>query len=110
MQGSNDTFAKLVEWVQKNDTNTDEAYPQVIGSIIDIQNYIEYTAIQMYTGNTDTLNVKRYRNSNEMANGDGCCSISTGLSMRIPIRCAVGSPQAAWAMDCARTIRCSSPV
>ena len=63
MQGSNDTFAKLVEWVQKNDTNTDEAY-QVIGSIIDIQNYIEYMAIQMYTGNTDTLNVKRYRNSN----------------------------------------------
>ena len=43
--------------------NTAAAY-QVLDSAIDIQNYIEYMAIQMFTGNTDTLNVKRYRNAN----------------------------------------------
>lgn len=63
MQGSNETFEKLVAWAKKTNTNTDEAYA-IIDSQIDIQNYIEYMAIQMYTGNTDTLNVKRYRNSN----------------------------------------------
>ena len=61
MQGSNETFAALVTWVKNNNTNTDEAY-EYIGQRIDIRNYIEYMAVEMYTGNTDTLNVKRYRN------------------------------------------------
>ena len=61
MQGSNQTMAKLLEWVKSHDMNTDEAW-QVLDSAIDIQNYIEYMAVEMYTGNTDTLNVKRYRN------------------------------------------------
>ena len=63
MQGSNETFEALLEWVKANDMNTAAAY-QVLDSAIDIQNYIEYMAIQMFTGNTDTLNVKRYRNAN----------------------------------------------
>ena len=62
-QGSNATFEELLNWVKTNNTNTDEAY-QHIASVIDIQNYIEYMAIEIYTGNTDTLNVKRYRNRN----------------------------------------------
>ena len=61
MQGSNETFAELVTWVKNHNTNTDEAY-EYIGQRIDIRNYIEYMAVEMYTGNTDTLNVKRYRN------------------------------------------------
>ena len=60
MQGSNDTMVQLLDYVKSHDMTTDEAY-QVLDSAIDIQNYIEYLAIQMYTGNTDTLNVKRYR-------------------------------------------------
>ena len=63
MQGSNETMEKLLEWVKKNNTNTDAALER-IGSVIDIQNYIEYMAAEMYSGNTDTLNVKRYRNKN----------------------------------------------
>ena len=62
MQGSNETMAQLLDWIKRNNTNTDEAL-EAIGSVIDIQNYIEYMAIEMYTGNTDTLNVKRYRNA-----------------------------------------------
>jgi len=61
MQGSNETMVQLLEYVKSHDMNTDEAY-QVLDSAIDIQNYIEYMAVEMYTGNTDTLNVKRYRN------------------------------------------------
>ena len=61
MQGSNETMAKLLEYVKSHDMNTAEAY-EVLDSAIDIQNYIEYMAVEMYTGNTDTLNVKRYRN------------------------------------------------
>ncbi len=61
MQGSNDTMVQLLDYVKHHDMNTDEAY-RVLDSAIDIQNYIEYMAVEMYTGNTDTLNVKRYRN------------------------------------------------
>jgi len=63
MQGSDDTFQALLTWVKNNDTSTDEAY-EVIGSVIDIDNYIAYMALEIFTGNTDTLNVKRYRNPN----------------------------------------------
>lgn len=61
MQGSNETMEKLLKWVKSHDMNTDQAW-SVINRAIDVQNYIEYMAVEMYTGNTDTLNVKRYRN------------------------------------------------
>ena len=64
MQGSNETMAALLEWIKahKNDMNTTEAY-QKLDENIDIQNYLEYMTFEMYSGNTDTLNVKRYRNA-----------------------------------------------
>ena len=61
MQGSNESMVQLLDYVTSHDMNTAEAY-QVLDNAIDIQNYIEYMAVEMYTGNTDTLNVKRYRN------------------------------------------------
>lgn len=63
LQGSNETFAALLAAVKKADPTSADFYTNV-GKYIDIQNYIEYMAIQIFTGNTDTLNVKRYRNSN----------------------------------------------
>ena len=63
MQGSNDTFEALLKYVKSADPTTDEFYSN-LDSAIDIQNYIEYMAIEIFTGNTDTLNVKRYRNPN----------------------------------------------
>ena len=62
-KGSNETFVELLSYLTGCDTNTDEAY-QVIDSAIDIQNYIEYMAIEIFSGNTDPSNVKRYRNAN----------------------------------------------
>ena len=66
MQGSDDTYQALLKWVKNNDMTTDEAY-EVISTVIDVDNYIAYMAVEIFTGNTDTLNVKRYRNPN----GDG---------------------------------------
>ena len=63
MQGSNDTFAALLTYCKSADCTSDAFY-QRLDATIDIQNYIEYMAIEMYTGNTDLLNVKRYRNPN----------------------------------------------
>lgn len=60
-QGSNDDFEALLQWIKSNDTTTDAAY-EYIGSQIDIQNFIEYMSLQIFVGNTDTLNVRRYRN------------------------------------------------
>ena len=61
MQGSNESFERLLEYVKENDMSTQEAY-DYLDSCIDIQNYIEYMSLQIFTANTDTLNVKRYRN------------------------------------------------
>lgn len=62
MQGSNKSFEEMLSWIKSHDTNTDEAY-EYISSVIDIQNYKEYMAIEIFVGNGDTLNVKRYRNA-----------------------------------------------
>ena len=63
MHGSNDTFAELLEAVKQADPTAPDFYANV-GRYIDIRNYMEYMAVQIFTGNTDTLNVKRYRNAN----------------------------------------------
>ena len=60
-QGSNQTWEEMLEWLKTHDVTTREAY-DYIDARIDIQNYIEYMAVQIFVGNGDTLNVKRYRN------------------------------------------------
>ncbi len=61
-EGSNASMEELLDWIKKNDTSTQAAY-DYIAERIDIQNYIEYMAMEIYSGNGDTLNVKRYRNA-----------------------------------------------
>ncbi len=62
-QGSNETFAALLSWVKETDPTDDDFYA-TLDQTIDIQNYIEYMAIEIFVGNGVTLIVKRYRNSN----------------------------------------------
>ena len=66
MQGSNETFDRMISWIKENKDkcNTAEFYDH-IASVIDIQNYMEYMAIEIFVGNGDTLNVKRYRNAKD---------------------------------------------
>ncbi len=63
LQGSDQTYLDLTDYLANHNPNTQEAYER-IDSAIDIQNYIEFMTLQIYTGNTDTLNIKRYRNPN----------------------------------------------
>lgn len=67
MQGSNETYAKMLAWVKENGVKDDAALAAV-EKVIDVDNFIEYMCLEIFTGNTDTLNVKRYRSSTE---GDG---------------------------------------
>ena len=50
MQGSNDTYQALIDWIKanKDKLNTQEAYER-IDATIDLQNYIEYMACLLYT-------------------------------------------------------------
>jgi hypothetical protein len=65
-QGSNRTFLDLLKWLEKHDIKTDEDIAYV-NSIVDIENYLDYVMLEMYVGNSDLLNVKRYRS----VEGDG---------------------------------------
>ncbi len=66
MQGSDKTFEQILAYVKKNGVKTDENLAWVEARI-DLDNYLEYIALQTFIGNTDLLNVKRYRSTE----GDG---------------------------------------
>ena len=60
MQGSNEDWLKIKEWYDKNGIETEEEL-EYVKRFIDVDNYLEYIAIQMYGGNPDLLNVKKYK-------------------------------------------------
>ena len=60
MKGSVDTWLEIKEWYAKNGIETEEELAYV-KQYVDVDNYLEYVAVQMFTGNTDLLNVKKYR-------------------------------------------------
>ena len=60
MQGSVDDWLAIKEWYAKNGIETEEEL-EYIKQYIDVDNYLEYIAVQMYSGNTDLLNVKKYK-------------------------------------------------
>ena len=76
-QGSNENFQELLDWIKKeggaayarkNENLTQADYDAILDHIskyVDVDNYLDYVAVQIYTGNTDLLNVKRYRSVNE---------------------------------------------
>jgi hypothetical protein len=66
VQGSDKTFQQMMDYVDKHGVETDEDLAYV-ESRIDLQNYLEYIALETFTGNTDLLNIRRYRSDE----GDG---------------------------------------
>ena len=78
MQGSNASFNELLTWIKKEggatyrlkqgEKLTQADYDEILAHIekyVDVDNYLDYVAMQIYTGNTDLLNVKRYRSVEE---------------------------------------------
>ena len=63
IQGSNDSFTALNAWLETHDAASREAY-EMIDANIDIDNFLEYLVYAGYASETDTFNVKRYRNAN----------------------------------------------
>lgn len=63
MRGSDDSYQAMLAYVKQYGIPDDETLARV-GEVIDLDNYIAYHALQIFVGNADTLNVKRYRNPN----------------------------------------------
>ncbi len=59
-KGSTDEWIKIRDWVKKNGIGTKEKL-EYVEQFIDVDNYLEYVGVQMFIGNTDLLNVKKYR-------------------------------------------------
>ena len=62
MQGSVQTWKDIKEWYTANGIDTDEKLAYV-EQYVDVWNYLQYVAVEMYTGNTDLLNCKKYRST-----------------------------------------------
>jgi len=60
MNGSLDTWTEFKKWYEKNGIDT-AAELEYANKFIDVDNYLEYVAVQIFTGNTDLLNCKKYR-------------------------------------------------
>ena len=63
-EGSNESFEELLYYCKNYDVTGQEFY-DYLDTKIDIQNFIEYQSLEIFVGNGDTLNVKRYRNAKD---------------------------------------------
>jgi hypothetical protein len=63
MAGSNTAYMDLIEYVSNHDMRVREYY-EYVASQIDIDNFIDYLIIQCYFGNTDSGNIKYWRDQN----------------------------------------------
>lgn len=61
-QGSNESYVALKEFLQTHDNASQEVYDRIAREV-DIDNFIEYLTLQVVYGPPDTVNVKRYRNT-----------------------------------------------
>ena len=58
--GSNKEYNDLIDYVKSHDLSIKENYDYV-ASKIDIDNYIDWCAIEIYTGNSDLGNIKFWK-------------------------------------------------
>ena len=63
VQGSSDSYKDMIRFAYANDL-TVEANLEALRKVCDIENYLYYVALQIYTANEDLNNVRVYRNAN----------------------------------------------
>lgn len=63
MAGSDEAYRALIDYVATHDMQNQEYY-EYVASQIDIDNLIDYLIIQSYFGNTDSGNIKFWRDQN----------------------------------------------
>jgi len=61
--GSNDAYTALIDYVATHDMRN-QAYYDYVASQVDIDNLIDYLIIESYFGNTDSGNIKYWRDQN----------------------------------------------
>lgn len=64
MAGSNEAYKALVYFAATHDLRIQENY-EYVASQVDIENLIDYLVIQSYFGNTDSGNIKFWRDQND---------------------------------------------
>ena len=61
VNGSRSDYVKMIEKVKKSSPGTNEEDLQYILDNIDVDNYFDYMAFEMFFGNSDTGNIRFYR-------------------------------------------------
>ena len=64
VQGSADGYREIIRWVKNHDMSKDDNVAYV-EQYIDLDNYLEYVALQIYTCNLDLNNLRLYNNPSE---------------------------------------------
>lgn len=60
VHGSNKEYKEMISWCAETDFSNDENYKKLV-SMVDIDNYIDYLIAEMYVVNTDSGNIKFFR-------------------------------------------------
>jgi len=64
LEGDNKAYKELIDWCARTDFSKDENYEQLAAKI-DVDNYIDYLICEMYVANTDSGNIKFFRERSE---------------------------------------------
>ena len=64
LKGDNKAYKELISWCAETDFSSDENYEQLCAKI-DVDNYIDYLICEMYVANTDSGNIKFFRERSE---------------------------------------------
>ena len=64
VQGSADGYREVIRWVKNHDMSSDANVAQ-LEEYVDVDNYLEYVAMQIYTCNLDLDNLRLYNNPAE---------------------------------------------
>ncbi len=60
LSGANTAYKEMLEYATSHDLSQKEHY-DYISSLVDVKNLAEYTAMEIYVGNTDSGNIKYWR-------------------------------------------------
>lgn len=63
VHGSNASYKQVLAYVRENGVETEEKL-ETLRQYVDVENYLDYVALQMYTCNQDLNNVRMYCNPN----------------------------------------------
>ena len=64
VQGSSDNFREMMRFVRANGVTSDENLA-ILRTYMDVENYLEYVMLQIYSNNRDLNNVRMYRSTEE---------------------------------------------